>query len=171
MEQFRPATDKQIAFAERIAQDLGADFPDELREDGHGLTAWIDEFKQKLPHDEEGQLIFKPTMKQTQYAENIQNSTGIVIPSECYKDARAMGAYIDANRSAVKNKPTPKMVELVNKIRNFNPEAPEPGKALDSFEETKQYIDTNFPEEWRRGGENRSKPKGGRKRGGMEDML
>ena len=86
-------------------------------------------------------------------------------------NATEMGRFIDANISSLKNRPTDKMVDLANRIRDFNPNAGDPSRHFDDFDALKGWIDKNFPEEWRNSsGENRP-PRRAKKPKSMEDLL
>lgn len=164
-------SDKQVGFAQRIADSLGCEVPVELLNDREGLSSWINEGLERLPKDQEGRAVFKPSPKQINFAEKVSADSGMEIPAECYMNATEMGRFIDANISSLKNRPTDKMVDLANRIRDFNPNAGDPSRHFDDFDALRGWIDKNFPEEWRNSsGENRP-PRRAKKPKSMEDLL
>lgn len=164
-------SDKQVGFAQKIADSLGCEIPVELLNDREGLSSWINEGLERLPRDPEGRAVFKPSPKQTGFAEKVAHDAGIEIPAECYVNAMEMGRFIDANIGSLKNRPTDKMIDLANRIRDFNPALDDPSAHFEDFDGLKGWIDRNFPEEWRNSsGESRA-PRRPRKPKSMEDLL
>lgn len=96
------ATEKQKKFAAMIAQTLGEEVPIECDEDMDAMKQWIDEHIMLIPLDEDGNRVFKPSDKQTSYAENIAKRLNEVIPSECYINGRKMSNWIDEHVEAFK---------------------------------------------------------------------
>lgn len=96
------ATEKQIKFAERIAQSLGEEVPQECYEEFDKMKDWIDENIQRLEKNEDGRVIFKPSEKQTSFAENIKNRLGVPIPEDAFVDAEKMSAFISEHADAYK---------------------------------------------------------------------
>lgn len=88
------ATEKQIKFAERIAQSLGEEVPQECYEEFDKMKDWIDENLQKMEKDEDGRCIFKPSEKQTSFAETISKRLGVPIPEEAFVNSEKMSKFI-----------------------------------------------------------------------------
>lgn len=171
MNEIAPTSDKQVSFAQRIADSLGCEVPVECLNDKVGLSTWIDENLKALPKDSGGHAVFKPSLKQVGFAEKVANDAGKEIPADCYFNAAEMSKFIDDNISCLKNKPTDKMIDLARKIKEFNPSAPDPSKCLEDHDLLRNWLDANFPEEWRNSsGEKR--PATRKKRpSSMEDLL
>lgn len=154
-------SDKQTKYAMKIADSLGEDIPEEVMEDRHQLSQWIDEHTAKLAKDPSGRPLIRPSLKQQQFAEKIREDCGVEIPKNCYDDSRAMSQYIDEHMSQMKHRPTDKMIGLANKIHDANPDTTDPSTCFEDFDKTKEWIDANFPAEWRNGdnGDNGGTPK------------
>lgn len=89
------ATEKQKKFAGMIAQTLGEEIPVECYEDFNEMRSWIDSHINMVEKDEDGNLIFKPSDKQTSFAEMIAKRLNLSVPSGCYTNGRKMSAWID----------------------------------------------------------------------------
>ncbi|MEO0400904.1 MAG: hypothetical protein AAF214_00855 [Pseudomonadota bacterium] len=90
-----PATEKQIAFARRLAAQSGVVLPTALLRDKAGLSAWIDRTKAALPVSKFSNY---PSAKQVQFAERIARLKRRQIPAECFKDKVMMSRWIDGNK-------------------------------------------------------------------------
>lgn len=91
------ATEKQIKFANKIAQSLGEVVPDECFESHEEMSRWIDEHLPMLEKDEDGKAVFKPSEKQAAFAERIARVLGAKIPQDCFTNSRKLSAWIDDN--------------------------------------------------------------------------
>lgn len=148
-------SEKMVNFAKMIADETGADIPGDVINSMPELKQWIDEQSATMPHDEEGKLIFKPSMSQISFAEKIAQSAGLDIPNECYQNKKEMSRWIDENKSHLPSgRATDKMVALSRKIYDFcikeGKEVPDPAGLENDFEGMKNWLDANYPAEWRR---------------------
>lgn len=91
------ATEKQKKFAQMIAQSLGEEVPVECYESFDEMKEWIDEHIALVEKDGEGRMVFKPSEKQTSFAEAIAKRINRSIPDECYVNSRLMSEWIDGN--------------------------------------------------------------------------
>ncbi|MFK7870494.1 MAG: hypothetical protein AB8B58_14805 [Roseobacter sp.] len=91
----QPATEKQIAYAERIAKSLGHQLPQNLLSDRAGLSAWIDARKTPRPA---GRFSHYPSSKQIAFAERLARITRREIPRACFRDKVMMSKWIDGHR-------------------------------------------------------------------------
>jgi len=168
-------SENQLNFAQRVADSLGSEIPREILNDRIELSKWIDTNLDRLPKDKEGRAIFKPSLKQIAYAERIAQDAGVNIPVPCYKNSAEMAKFIDTYQSRLKNRPTEKMVELAKKIFEFDPTVGDPSDCFEDFDTLRDWLDKNFPEEWKNfegGGGRRKQPvRRGRKKESMEDLI
>lgn len=91
----QPATEKQIAYAERLAKSLGHKLPQNLLSDRAGLSAWIDAQKPSQPA---GRFSHYPSSKQIAFAERLARITRREIPKACFRDKGMMSKWIDGHR-------------------------------------------------------------------------
>jgi len=90
-----PATEKQIAYAKRLAARSGVSLPDGLRADRTALSAWIDAHRMPPPA---GRFDRYPSSKQVAFAERIARIKRRDIPRACFQDKTLMSRWIDGNR-------------------------------------------------------------------------
>ena len=167
-------SEKQLNFAQRVADSLGSEIPREILNDRMELAKWIDASLDQLPKDKEGKAIFKPSLKQIAYAERIAQDACVNIPVPCYKNSAEMAKFIDTYQSKLKHRPTEKMVGLAKKIFEFDPTVGDPSDCFEDFDTLRDWLDRNFPEEWKNfeGGGHRKQPgRRGRKKESMEDLI
>lgn len=168
-------SEKQLNFAQKVADSLGSEIPREVLNDKMELSKWIDSSLDMLPKDQEGKAIFKPSLKQIAFAERISQDAGVDIPIPCYKSSSEMARFIDTYQSKLKHRPTDKMIELAKKIFEFDPSVGNPSPNFEEFDSLRDWLDTNFPEDWKNfsGGEKRQKQpvRRGKKKENMEDLL
>lgn len=89
------ATEKQLQYAQAIAQRTGTALPKELLGDRAALSAWIDAHKTKAPG---GRFANYPSSKQVAFAERIARIKRRDIPRECFRDKGMMSKWIDGNK-------------------------------------------------------------------------
>ncbi|WP_108485473.1 hypothetical protein [Oceaniglobus ichthyenteri] len=90
-----PVTDRQIRFAQHIAQMRGVDLPADVQDDRRALSSWIDAHK---PTVQQGRFDAYPTSKQVAFAERIARFKRRQVPPECFRDKVMMSRWIDSNR-------------------------------------------------------------------------
>ncbi|MCW3782979.1 DNA topoisomerase [Defluviimonas salinarum] len=84
-----PPSEKQIAFAERIARETGKEIPAEARASGRALSAWIDGVKPSSgPRP--------PSEKQLAFARKLAEENGARLPVAAETDGRQCSAFIDS---------------------------------------------------------------------------
>lgn len=91
-----PPSEKQIAFAERIASDTGADIPEEARASSKALSAWIDEAKKKAPPR-------APSEKQMALAEKLSDEKDVPLPEGARTDMKICSGFIDKHMGGSKS--------------------------------------------------------------------
>ena len=90
-------TDRQLAYARRIADDAGIKVPGAVQQDRSTLSEWIrvNAGRRRMPRVEERD---RPSSKQVAYAERIARSRRREIPAECYRSRALLSRWIDSNR-------------------------------------------------------------------------
>lgn len=109
---------KQVDFAQRVAEAAGVEVPEDARSDGRKLSEWIDSHKGSLPAKPSNSSAggrqgakrgskspgpgaggagapLPPSERQMSYAERIAQSKGLVIPSSAVVDRRELSSWID----------------------------------------------------------------------------
>ncbi|WP_299781307.1 hypothetical protein [uncultured Roseobacter sp.] len=89
------ATEKQLQYAQAIAQRTGTALPQGLSGDRAALSAWIDAHKTRAPG---GRFANYPSSKQVAFAERIARIKRRDIPRECFRDKGMMSKWIDGNK-------------------------------------------------------------------------
>lgn len=87
-----PATEKQILFARRLAQQNQVVLPWDVQQDRRAMSAWIDA-QVKTPAVSDS----RPSSKQVGFAERIARARRRNIPDECFRDRGLMSNWINAN--------------------------------------------------------------------------
>ena len=151
----RYPSEKMVSYAKMIADETGSDIPGEVINDSVKLKEWIEEQSSGLPHNSEGQPVFKPTMNQVSFAEKIAQATGSEIPTECYQDRKEMSKWIDGHKSSMPSgRPTEKMITASRKIYDYwkrqGSTVPDPAALENDFQGMRDWLDANYPQEWRR---------------------
>lgn len=90
----RPATEKQIAYAQALAVRTGVRLPKGIAADRARLSAWIDAQKDAAPL----QFAAYPSSKQVAFAERIARLKRRQVPPECFRDRALMSRWIDGNK-------------------------------------------------------------------------
>jgi DNA topoisomerase-3 len=85
---FAPS-EKQMAFAERIAEGTGKKIPDEARASSKDLSTWIDKNQKAMP-------ARPPSEKQIAFAKKLAGERDIDLPDDVETDGKACSAFIDA---------------------------------------------------------------------------
>ncbi|MFG6080357.1 DNA topoisomerase [Paracoccus litorisediminis] len=83
-----PPSEKQLAFAERIATDTGKQIPQEARASARQLSAWIDANAANMP-------LRAPSEKQLAFARKLSEEKGVAMPADAETDGKACSAFID----------------------------------------------------------------------------
>lgn len=78
-------TDKMLAYAEKIADELGIEMPQDAAENFDACRAFIDANADSVP----------PTDKQVGLAQRIASSNGARIPADVLASKRKLSAWID----------------------------------------------------------------------------
>lgn len=94
VDEMLPATDKQIAYAQRLAARTGAALPASLHRDRRALSAWIDAQSKPRPA---GRFDAYPSSKQVALAERIARLKRREVPRACFQDKTLMSRWIDSN--------------------------------------------------------------------------
>ena len=89
-----PASEKQLAFARKIAAQQKLALPDAVLSDRKALSSWIDAHKGRA---EAGAFGDYPTSRQVAFAERIARMKRRAVPEECFKDRKLMSRWIDSN--------------------------------------------------------------------------
>jgi len=83
----KPPSDKQLAYAKRLAMQNGAVLPDDVHSSSMSCSRFIDE-----------QLsMTMPSAKQLEYAELLASRAGTSLPPESMKSAASISKYIEEN--------------------------------------------------------------------------
>jgi len=83
-------SEKQLAFAQSVAERAGVALPDTVRGSARDLSAWIDATLKKAPPR-------PPSEKQIAFAEKLAEEAGVDLPAAVRSDATACSAFIDKN--------------------------------------------------------------------------
>ncbi len=83
-----PPSEKQAAFAERVALETGETIPEAAKASGRDLSAWIDRHAKALP-------ARPPSEKQVAFAEKLADENGVEVPDEARSDGKACSVFID----------------------------------------------------------------------------
>lgn len=88
-----PVTQKQIAFARKLALQNQVTLPWDVQQDRRSLSRWIDTQAKLTPvHDS------RPTSKQVAFAERIARAKRRAVPDECYRDREMISRWITSNK-------------------------------------------------------------------------
>lgn len=90
-----PVTEKQLAYARKIAARTGAVLPWDAQQDRRVLSDWIDQHRKAM---ETSRFLAYPSSKQVAFAERLARIKRREIPQECFRDRVLMSRWIDANR-------------------------------------------------------------------------
>lgn len=90
-----PASEKQIAYANSLAQRHGTKLPEGITRDRTALSKWIDAHKTPAP---QGRFGSYPSSKQVAFAERIAKLKRGQVPPECFRDRALMSRWIDSNK-------------------------------------------------------------------------
>lgn len=90
-----PATEKQIHYAQALAQKSGLKVPKDVLADRAALSRWIDAHK---PKPVKGRFANYPSSKQVAFAERIARLKRAQVPPECFRDKTLMSRWIDGNK-------------------------------------------------------------------------
>ncbi|HBS51093.1 MAG TPA: hypothetical protein DEA05_13890 [Rhodobacteraceae bacterium] len=91
-----PVTEKQLAYARKIAARASLAIPDEVCADRRAMSAWIDAHRPQSVTRREG--ANHPSSKQVAFAERIARIKRRNVPPECFRDRTTMSRWIDSNR-------------------------------------------------------------------------
>jgi DNA topoisomerase-3 len=83
-----PPSEKQLAFANRLAEQIGVSIPEEAKTSSKVLSAWIDKAAQKAPPR-------PPSAKQMVFARKLAEENNVDLPEQVEKDIKACSAFID----------------------------------------------------------------------------
>ena len=90
-------TEKQIRFAQKIAQRGGILLPWNVLQNRRDLSNWIDQNAHVLQRGNSA-LSPLPSSKQVQFAERIARRKKLSVPDICFKDRQTMSQWIDRYR-------------------------------------------------------------------------
>lgn len=88
----RPPSEKQVQYAQRLAQQLAKPLPEAALQDFDQCSQFIDECLSQAP----------PSQKQLQFAQQISQDAGIDLPSHSTVSAKAVSDYINDNQHLLK---------------------------------------------------------------------
>ena len=91
-----PASSKQMAYAQQIAQSLKKPVPADALTDRQLLSAWIDRNKGQVSR-RASRFSNYPSSKQVAFAERIARMKRRAVPNECFRDKTLMSRWIDSN--------------------------------------------------------------------------
>jgi hypothetical protein len=97
IEEPRPATEKQVAYARALALRTGDRLPDTLLNNRSALSTWI-EARKVAPQPVPSRFSAYPSSKQVAFAERIARIKRRSIPRECFQDKVMMSKWIDCNK-------------------------------------------------------------------------
>mmetsp|Transcript_4571 Transcript_4571/g.6458 ORF Transcript_4571/g.6458 Transcript_4571/m.6458 type:complete len:266 (-) Transcript_4571:66-863(-) len=103
----RPPSEKQLAYAQRLAQQVGSTIPEDALKDSMQISQFIDDCLTKA----------KPTERQVAYAQTIARDAGIELPEAATRSSKACSEFIEANQ------------HLLPGRRNMGTGVPVPGSA------------------------------------------
>jgi hypothetical protein len=89
----KPATEKQLHYAQALAKKSGDPLPAEVAGDRAALSKWIDAHKAPA-----GRFSDYPSSKQVAFAERLARIKRREIPQECFRDKTLMSRWIDGNK-------------------------------------------------------------------------
>lgn len=92
----RMPSDKQIAFAEKLALEADQTLPDEARQDAGKLSQWIDARVKAAPPR-------PPSEKQLAFATRLAQENGVEIPDKVRQEMASCSAFIDQFMKAQKS--------------------------------------------------------------------
>ena len=84
----RPPSEKQVAFAQRLAQQTAKSLPEAALQDMGACSQFIDECLSQTP----------PTERQLAFAQTIARDSGIDLPQQSTLSSKAVSDYINANQ-------------------------------------------------------------------------
>eukprot|EP00929_Paragymnodinium_shiwhaense_P060123 TRINITY_DN3005_c0_g1_i1.p1 TRINITY_DN3005_c0_g1~~TRINITY_DN3005_c0_g1_i1.p1 ORF type:complete len:413 (+),score=109.96 TRINITY_DN3005_c0_g1_i1:117-1241(+) len=87
-------SEKQLAFAETLAERAGVELSEALRSDRRGLSNFIDEQLKVL-----GPLDSKPSEKSVAYASRLAEHNGVELPPAVLESQRACSNFIDTHKT------------------------------------------------------------------------
>lgn len=87
----RAPSEKQIAFAEKLADKKNANLPEDYLTNAESCRAFIDS-------------MVVPSEKQLNFGKTIAEEKGLTIPPDALKDGAKLSKWIDENMSGGKNK-------------------------------------------------------------------
>ena len=90
-------TEKQVRFAQKIAQRGGILLPWDVLQNRRDLSNWIDQNAHVLQRGNSA-LSALPSSKQVQFAERIARRKKLSVPDICFKDRQTMSQWIDRYR-------------------------------------------------------------------------
>ena len=90
-------TEKQVRFAQKIAQRGGVLLPWDVLQNRRDLSNWIDQNAHILQRGNSA-LSALPSSKQVQFAERIARRKKLSVPDICFKDRQTMSQWIDRYR-------------------------------------------------------------------------
>lgn len=90
-------TEKQVRFAQKIAQRGGILLPWNVLQNRRDLSNWIDQNAHVLQRGN-STLSPLPSSKQVQFAERIARRKKMSVPDICFKDRQTMSQWIDRYR-------------------------------------------------------------------------
>ena len=89
-----PATPRQIAYARALALKNQTLLPQDVQQDRHRLSVWIDAQARLKPARD---LHSLPSAKQVAFAERLARIKRRAVPTECFRDKSLMSKWIDSN--------------------------------------------------------------------------
>lgn len=83
-----PPSEKQLGYAQRLAQQLGRTIPEDALHDSMVISQFIDDCLTEA----------KPTERQVAYAQTIARDAGIELPEAATRSSKACSEFIEANQ-------------------------------------------------------------------------
>lgn len=88
-----PPSEKQLAFAKRIAEETKSEIPADGLKSAKVLSTWIDSMTSKMP-------ARGPSEKQLAFAKKLAEEKGVDLPTDVSTDGKACSAFIDMMMNA-----------------------------------------------------------------------
>lgn len=95
-----PPTEKQMAFARKIAKTRALIVPWDVQQSRIALSRWIDRNLNKPANSSTGSDL--PSSKQVAFAERLAMIKRTEVPRECFKSRQLMSRWIDGNKLSTK---------------------------------------------------------------------
>lgn len=136
-------TQKQLEFAQKIAQRIGAELSDEELSSFAACSAFIEANKEAyMSSGGGGGGSGGPTAKQLEYAEKIAQRAGISLTKAQRESFAECSAFIEKHKDAGAPPPTDKQLAFAERISSSK-SIPIPNSARKNMRELSKWIDAN----------------------------